>query len=73
MALLQQATACVAGGELPHAQGSTVAGSAVWRDLWHSRHGVIRIEVVDNVCYVNGDRVDPPPSAGPVDGARHAR
>jgi hypothetical protein len=73
MALLQQAAAQVADGEQPRVQGGTVCGPTAWRDLWHSRHGVICIEVIDGVCYVNGDRVEPSPAAGHDDNARRRR
>ena len=64
MALLRQAAAVPADGDGLPDTGSA-SGAAVWHDLWHSRHGAIRIEVIDGVCYVNGDRVEPatPPVA----------
>jgi hypothetical protein len=73
MVLLQQDATQVTDGEQPRLQGGTVCGPSAWRDLWHSRHGVIRIEVIDGVCYVNGDRVEPLPSAGYDANARHRR
>jgi hypothetical protein len=73
MALLQQATARVATGGLLHAPDTAEPAPTVWRDLWQSRHGAICIEVVDGVCYVNGDRVEPPPAAGHDDNAWHGR
>lgn len=33
------------------------------RLLWHSRFGPVLIEVIDGVCFVNHERVEPAPSA----------
>lgn len=58
MALLRQAAAAPADGDRLPGPGPA-SGAAVWQELWQSRYGAIRIEVIDGTCYVNGDRVAP--------------
>jgi hypothetical protein len=43
-----------------------LATEGVQRYSWESRFGSMLIEVVDGVAYVNGGRVEPTTSAGPV-------
>jgi len=58
MALLRQAAARAAD-DGPPSEAAAPTGVAVWQDLWQSRYGTIRLEIIDGVCHVNGDRVDP--------------
>jgi hypothetical protein len=41
-----------------------LAAEGVLRYIWENRFGEMRIEVIDGVVYVNGDRVEPAMAEG---------
>lgn len=56
------ARAAPSAPEAPDAPDAPGAPAAQ-RMLWHSRHGTIEIEVIGQTVYVNGQAVQPAPSA----------